>query len=101
MIVRAWRGWAPSEVADRYATHYRDAVLPELRTIPGFRGARLLRHDAAGETEFVSLTEFDDLAAIRAFAGDDPEVAVVAEEARRVLTRFEQRVTHYEVAVGA
>jgi heme-degrading monooxygenase HmoA len=100
VIVRAWRGWAAAQDAHRYEEHYRDAVLPELGTIPGFRGARLLRHDADGVTEFVSLTEFDDLAAIRAFAGDDPEVAVVAEEARRVLTRFEDRVTHYEVAAS-
>jgi heme-degrading monooxygenase HmoA len=98
VITRVWRGWASGEGADRYQHHYETAVLPELRAIPGFRGARLLRREQDGTVEFVSLTDFDDLDAVRAFAGPDPDVAVVAAEARAALTRFEDRVTHHEVA---
>jgi heme-degrading monooxygenase HmoA len=76
-------------------------VLSDLRQVPGFRGARLLRRTVAGETEFVSLTLFDDLDAIRGFAGPDYETAVVAQEAREVLVRFDERVRHYEVAFEA
>jgi heme-degrading monooxygenase HmoA len=97
MIVRMWRGWTRAADGDRYAAHYRDEVLPGLRQIAGFRDARLLRRTVADETEFVSLTFFEDLDAIRAFAGADHEAAVVAEEARRVLVRFDSRVVHYEV----
>jgi len=35
--------------------------------------------------------------AVRAFAGDDYERAVVPEEARRLLSRFDQRSAHYEM----
>ena len=100
MITRVWRGWAGSAAdADRYQSHYCDEVLPELHAIPGFRGARLLRHSAPdGLTEFVSLTEFDDMAAIHAFAGADPDVAVVADAARAALLRYDRHVTHYETA---
>lgn len=98
MIARVWRGWTEPRDADEYDRHYRSAVLATLREVPGFRGARLLRRDVDGETEFVSVTFFDDLAAIRAFAGDDHDVAIVAEEARQVLVRFDDRVVHYEVA---
>jgi heme-degrading monooxygenase HmoA len=101
MIGRMWRGWAGSQGADRYDEHYHRDVMPELRQIPGFRGARLLRRTVGEETEFVSLTFFDDIDAIRAFAGDDYESAVVADEARQALTRFEARVLHYEVAFEA
>ena len=101
MIARVWRGWARAEEADRYERHYRDEVLPTLRRLPGFRGARLLRRTVGAETEFVSLTFFDDLDAIRRFAGDDPETAVVAAEAREVLVRFDDRVAHYDTAVDA
>jgi heme-degrading monooxygenase HmoA len=73
-------------------------VLAALRQIAGFRGAHLLRRGAADETEFVSLTFFEDIEAIRAFAGTDYEAAVVADEARRVLVRFDDRVVHYEVS---
>ena len=66
-----------------------------------FRGARLLRRRIGSETEFVSLTFFDDLDAVRGFAGSDYERAVVAGEARQVLIRFDKQVCHYETAVQA
>jgi len=101
MIGRMWRGWARSQDdADRYDAHYRSEVMSSLTQLPGFRGARLLRRTVGEETEFVSLTFFDDLDAVRAFAGDDYERAVVADEAREALSRFDARVAHYEVAAS-
>jgi heme-degrading monooxygenase HmoA len=98
VIARLWRGWAPNERAQEYEQHYREAVLPELRRVPGFKGARLLRRTAGDETEFVSMTLFDDLDSVRAFAGPDYEAAVVADEARDVLVRFDDHVVHYETS---
>jgi heme-degrading monooxygenase HmoA len=94
-----WRGWATPEDADRYDVHYRSEVRSSLTRVPGFRGARLLRRTVGEETEFVSLTFFDGMDAVRAFAGEDYERAVVADAAREVLTRFDARVAHYEVPV--
>jgi heme-degrading monooxygenase HmoA len=88
VITRMWRGWTRSDQADRYEQHYRTEVLDTLRQVPGFRGARLLRRTIGEETEFVSLTFFDDLDAIRSFAGSGYETAVVAGEARKVLLRL-------------
>jgi heme-degrading monooxygenase HmoA len=101
VITRMWRGWSRSDQADRYERHYRSEVVATLRQVPGFRGARLLRRTIGEETEFVSLTLFDDLNAIRSFAGSDHETAVVAGEARSMLIRFDKRVCHYETAFEA
>jgi heme-degrading monooxygenase HmoA len=101
VITRMWRGWTRSNEADRYERHYRSEVLATLREVPGFRGARLLRRTVGEETEFVSLTFFDGLDAIRGFAGPDYETAVVAGEAREVLIRFDERVKHYDTALEA
>lgn len=98
MIARMWRGWTRTDQADEYDEHYRAEVLTTLRGVPGFQGARLLRRTVGDETEFVSLTFFDDIEAVRSFAGPDYETAVVADAARRVLTRFDETVTHYETA---
>jgi hypothetical protein len=49
------------------------------------------------EVEFVTIMWFDSLDAVRAFAGDDYEVAVVPEKARAVLSHFDERSQHYEV----
>ena len=51
------------------------------------------------EIEFVVLTFWDALESVRAFAGDDIEAAVVPLEVRRVLTSFDERVVHYELAI--
>ena len=101
MITRMWRGWTSSDQADHYEQHYRSEVVATLRQVPGFRGARLLRRTIGEETEFLSLTLFDDLNAIRSFAGSDYESAVVAGEARSMLIRFDERVCHYETAFEA
>ena len=78
MIARVWRGWARPELADQYEVHYRSEVLEHLQGVAGFVGARLLRRQAGDEVEFVSLTFFDDLDAVRGFAGSAYETAVVA-----------------------
>ena len=100
MIARMWRGWARTSDADTYDEHYRTEVLAALREVPGFCGANLVRRAGDAETEFVSVTFFTDLDAVRGFAGADYEVAVVDEAARAVLVRFDERVLHLDVSVS-
>jgi heme-degrading monooxygenase HmoA len=97
MITRIWRGWAPTATADDYQRHYETEVSEHLRLVSGFRGARLLRQEDDQEVMFTSMTFFTGLDAVRGFAGDDYEVAVVEETARRALSRWDERVTHHEV----
>jgi heme-degrading monooxygenase HmoA len=99
MMARMWRGWTRVADAGIYEQHYREDVLAHLTELPGFRGARLVRRTVGAETEFLSLTVFDSLDDVRAFAGDDYERAVVAEPARRVLVRYDDRVSHYTITV--
>jgi heme-degrading monooxygenase HmoA len=100
MIGRVWRGWTTTELAPRYVAHLRQETFPALAGMDGHDGAYALRREADGEVEFVVLTLWRSLDAVRAFAGDDYEAAVVPPAAARALTRFDDRVTHYEVAVG-
>jgi hypothetical protein len=97
MIARIWRGWAPAATVHDYQRHYETEVSEHLRLVSGFRGARLLRQEDGQEVMFTSMTFFTGLDAVRGFAGDDYEVAVVEETARRALSRWDERVTHHEV----
>jgi heme-degrading monooxygenase HmoA len=99
MIARIWRGWAPQATADDYQRHYESEVSRQLRGVDGFRGARLLRQEAGQEVMFTSVTFFTGVDAVRGFAGEDYEQAVVEETARRALSRWDERVSHHEVAV--
>ena len=67
------------------------------RKMSGFRGIDLLRRTVEDGVEFVTIMRFDSLDAVRAFAGEDYEVAVVPEAARKLLTRFDARSAHYDV----
>jgi heme-degrading monooxygenase HmoA len=100
MIARVWRARASVQLAHQYTKHFNEAVLPRLRALPGFRGAYLLqRADAAG-VELVVQTLWDSMDAVKRFAGPEPDVAVVDEEARAVLISFDAFVHHYDVVVN-
>jgi heme-degrading monooxygenase HmoA len=99
MIARIWRGWAPVATADDYQRHYEGGVGEHLRAVSGFCGARLLRQQDGQDVLFTSITFFTSLDAIRGFAGDDYEQAVVQDAARQALNRWDERVSHHDVAV--
>ena len=74
-------------------------MFPSIHRVPGYLGADLLRRDAGDEIAFVTITRFESLESVRAFAGEDYEQAVVEPEARALLSRFDERSEHYEVVI--
>jgi len=103
MISRIWHGWTAPRNGDAYEDLLREEVFTGIkaRRIEGFRTIQLLRRTAGDEIEFVTIMEFDSLDAVRVFAGEDYEAAVVPPEARALLTRFDARSQHYEIRIGA
>jgi hypothetical protein len=99
MICRFWRGWTTNANADAYERLLRTEIFPGIagRRIAGYRGIHLLRREVEEGAEFAPVMWFDDWASVRAFAGEDYEVAVVPPKARRLLSRFDARSAHYEV----
>ena len=97
MILRVWKAWATETGAEKYAEHYRNHVIDELSSVVGFRRAQLISRKYGEQVELTSLVEFESMEVVRGFAKDDIERAVVAEAARAVLERFDERVTHYEI----
>ena len=91
MIARVWRGVAKD--AGAYLRHLEGNVVPVLKKIAGYRDYRVLRR----EQEILVMTFWDSMDSVRAFAGADPDKAVVEPEARAVLVEFDDFVRHYEV----
>ena len=97
MISRIWHGWTSHENADKYEKLLRADVLPGIHRIRGYNGAYLLRRDAANnEVEFITITQFTDMNAVREFAGADYERAVIAPGASELLAHYDERSQHYE-----
>lgn len=98
MITRLWRGWTTVDNADAYERFLLAELFPSMREIPGFRGAEVLRRLEHDEVAFITLTRFDSLAAIQAFAGDDYETPVLEPQALALLARYERRALHFDTA---
>ena len=102
MITRIWRGWTTAGDADAYEALLREEILPGIagREIEGYRGAHLLRRHDGDEFEFATILWFDSVDAVRTFAGEDHEVAVVPQAARKLLVRFDEHSLHYETRIS-
>jgi antibiotic biosynthesis monooxygenase (ABM) superfamily enzyme len=99
MICRIWRGVTTPENAAAYEAVVRGEVIPEIeaRHIPGFLSIDLVRRQVEEGVEFATIMWFDDIESVKAFVGEEYEVAHVPERARAVLSRFDERSAHYEV----
>jgi antibiotic biosynthesis monooxygenase (ABM) superfamily enzyme len=98
MITRLWRGWTAIENAEAYEQFLLRDLFPSMRRIPGFRGADVLRRAEDQEVSFVTLTRFDSLDDIRAFAGERYDTPVLEPEALALLSRYDQHALHFETA---
>jgi uncharacterized protein YciI/heme-degrading monooxygenase HmoA len=98
-ILRRWSARATAAQLPKYLDHFSKNVLPELRRVPGYLGATVSHCRLESEIEIVVETTWRSLESIRNFAGPDLEAAVVADEAAALLTNFDRRVRHYEIAV--
>jgi heme-degrading monooxygenase HmoA len=97
MIARIWRGVVRSDDADTYADYIRDTGFSQYAATPGNRGAWMLRRDEEGRTEFITLSMWESVDAVRAFAGDDIEAAVLYPEDERYLVETDPLVKHFQV----
>jgi hypothetical protein len=99
MISRVWHGWTTPSKADAYEALLKNEIFTGIqgRKIAGYRGIHLFRRNLGKEVEFVTVMWFDSIEAVRVFAGEDYEVAVVPPKARALLSRFDARSQHYEV----
>jgi heme-degrading monooxygenase HmoA len=97
MIVRVWKARAKAENAPAYRAHLESHVFPILRSLSGFLGADLMERVDDDEIELVVTSRWQTLSAVRGFAGDTYENAVVAPAARKLLSSYDEDVAHYEV----
>lgn len=99
MIARVWHGWTSRDNADAYQEFLATTMFPSMHRVPGFAGVELLRRDDGDEVAFITVSRFESLDAVRAFAGDEYEQAVIEPEAKALLSRHDERSEHYEIAL--
>lgn len=98
MIARIWKARATRERVGEYASYFQTTVVPELKAIHGYKGATLLHGERDQAIDVTVITWWESLDAVRAFAGEAIETAVVHDSAARMLIDFDRTVTHHTVA---
>lgn len=97
MIARIWRGAVRAEDADAYADYLRETGVREYAKTPGNLGVHMLRRLDGDRAEFLMLTFWESLEAVRGFAGDDIETAVFYREDDRFLIERDLTASHWHV----
>ena len=98
MVARVWHGYTKPEHADAYESMLKPELLPGVSKMKGYRGSYLLRRAAGDEVEFITVMFWETLDDIRAVAGPDYERAVIPDERRKYLSRYDAKSAHYEIA---
>lgn len=97
MIARLWYGRTHPAHYDEYARFVEETGLRGLSAIQGNLGAYLFRRLVDDEAEFLVLSLWESLDAIRTFAGDEIDTARYYPDDKDFLLAFEPEVQHYEV----
>ena len=97
MIERHWKGLCKPEKALHYLEHLIEETFNQLELIVGYKGARLLKRNTAEGVEFLVITFWDSLQAIREFSGDDLTVAIVPTVVSEMMISYDKLAIHYEL----
>ena len=99
MIARIWHGWTIHQNALVYEKLLKTEVFPSIenKKVKGYRKISLLKRIHKEEVEFITIMLFDDLKAVKDFAGEDYEKSYVPEKARKILARYDESSLHYDI----
>lgn len=102
LLARTWRGSTDAADADAYLDYLRATGLAAYGATPGNRGVFAFRRIVDGRAEWLLITLWESLDAVRVFAdatdaGADPTRAVFYPDDDRFLTARDASATHYDV----
>lgn len=100
MIARIWHGITLTTAADDYLAFLRERAVADYRATPGNLSVQILHRQDGRQTHFITLTHWQSLQAIEAFAGADITRARYYPEDSGFLLEFEPTVQHYAIDVA-
>jgi heme-degrading monooxygenase HmoA len=97
MISRHWTGLARKERANDYIAHLQNDTFQQIGKLDGFISVSILKRDLSEGVEFLIITEWESLEAIKQFAGANYTTAVVPELVEEMMIKYDENARHYEV----
>jgi heme-degrading monooxygenase HmoA len=99
LIGRIWHGKTPAAKADDYTHYIFDAGIKKIAAITGNRGVELLRMDGTPNTEFMVISYWDSIDAVKRFAGEHYTQTHNLPRDPEFLVDMEPTVRHFSVLV--
>ena len=97
MIAREWKARCPMTQKAGFIKYlYQTGIKDSSGTI-GFKGAQIFTRDLEENTEVTLISYWDSLNAIKAFAGDNIEIARLYQDDYKYELEPDTFVSHYEV----
>ena len=96
MITRIWHGKTKAVYAGEYLAYVEETGIREYKNVPGNRSVQVLRRLEGDVCHFWTVTTWDNLQSIKAFAGEDYEKARYYPSDAKYLLEFEENVIHCE-----
>ena len=97
MIARIWHGKTDKASYEAYSNFLKQVAIPDYKKTAGFQGLMFLRQLIGKEAHFKLITYWENVDAIKKFAGEDFEKAKYYPEDEDFLLEFEENVQHFEV----
>ncbi len=97
MIARHWHCLPKPDQTHAYVRYFQEEMFPRLSKISGFVRATIQTRPGERGTEFLIISYWESTEAIRRFAGDDVEAAVIPDKVKEMTIDYDVRARHYEV----
>ena len=102
IILRRWSSRIRSADEADYVAYIEATGLKDYRATPGNLGCQMLMRTLSDDTtEVTTLSWWESMAAVIAFAGENPSVARYYPEDDRFLLEKPEQVDHHRVVAGA
>lgn len=97
-IIRTWKGYTSIENAPIYKEMLVNEVFPAVKKkgVDGLEKVSISVQNKSDEVEFFLVLQFESLNAVKTFAGENYEIAYIPDNAKEVLSRYDEKAEHYE-----
>ena len=100
MVARIWHGRTPAAKADEYRQYLYEAGVKKIATLPGNRGVQMMMSKTAAEGEFMVVSYWDSIEAIKGYAGQNYTQVHDLPRDKEFLIDHEPLVRHLDLAVN-
>jgi heme-degrading monooxygenase HmoA len=100
MVARLWHGRTPADKADEYRQYLFDVGVKKIASLPGNRGVQMMMSKTADQGEFMVVSYWDSIEAIKGYAGEEYTKVHDLPRDKEFLIDHEPLVRHFDLPVN-